>query len=156
MSFFFDTNSFSVLRNYYPERFPSFWHHFEEAVEDEVILSVREVLNELRALTKGTWLVKWADEHKAIFRAPSPAETQFIGEIFKVRHFQAIVGKRQQLQGKPVADPFVIAAAKINGGCVVTEEILKPNAVTIPNVCDHFSIDCTDLQGLLERLKWSF
>lgn len=60
------------------------------------------------------------------------------------------------LVGDPAADPFVIARAKIIGGCVVTEEKLKPNAAQIPNVCDHFGIDCTNLEGLIEAEGWQF
>jgi len=30
----FDANNFRVLRNYYPDRFPTFWNQFEEAITD--------------------------------------------------------------------------------------------------------------------------
>ncbi|WP_396770910.1 DUF4411 family protein [Microcystis aeruginosa] len=55
-----------------------------------------------------------------------------------------------------MADPFIIAAAKIKDGCVITEEALKPNAPKIPTVCQHFSIDFTNVQGLMEREGWQF
>lgn len=60
------------------------------------------------------------------------------------------------LEGKPCADPLIIAAAKLHNGCVVTEETKKPNAPNIPNVCEYFNIDCTNLQGFMEREGWSF
>lgn len=59
-------------------------------------------------------------------------------------------------QEKPVADPFIIACAKIKYGCVITAEALKPNAPKILTVCQHFPIDCTNVQGLMEREGWQF
>jgi hypothetical protein len=55
-----------------------------------------------------------------------------------------------------VADPFVIAAAAIRGGTVVTQEHLKPNAAKIPNVCDHFGIPWTDVEGFMVHQSWNF
>ena len=58
--------------------------------------------------------------------------------------------------GKPVADPFVIARAKISGACVVTQEKKTDNAAKIPNVCDHFGIRCINLEGFMEKESWKF
>ena len=66
------------------------------------------------------------------------------------------MSEKARLQGKPVADPFIIAAAKIKDGCVITEEALKPNAPKIPTVCQHFSINFTNVHGLMEREGWQF
>ena len=52
--------------------------------------------------------------------------------------------------------PFIVAAAKVINGCVVTEESKKPNAPNIPNVCEYFNIECTNLQGFMEREGWKF
>jgi len=90
------------------------------------------------------------------FQLPSPEEFAFVVEIFKVSHFQSLVRKKERLQGKPVADPFVIAKAKALKGCVITQESKKPNAVHIPNVCEYFSIDCLNLEGFMEREDWTF
>jgi hypothetical protein len=35
-------------------------------------------------------------------------EMEFVVEIFKVKHFQSLIRKKEQLEGTPVADPFVI------------------------------------------------
>lgn len=71
-------------------------------------------------------------------------------------HFQNLVTERNRLTGRPIADPFVIALAEAINGCVVTQEKEKPNAAKIPNVCDHFDIECTNLQGFMEREGWKF
>jgi len=50
----------------------------------------------------------------------------------------------------------VIACARNRGGCVVTEEGLRPNAARIPNVCQHFGIDWTNVEGFLAHHDWEF
>ena len=79
-----------------------------------------------------------------------------MAEIFKVAHFQSLVRKKERYQGKPVADPFVIAKAKAHSGCVITQEIKKPNAAGIPNICEYFSLDYSNLEGFMEREDWTF
>ena len=63
---------------------------------------------------------------------------------------------QSRLTGIPCTDPFVIAKAKFVDGCVATEEKQKKNAAKIPNVCERFEIDCTNLQGFMEREGWTF
>lgn len=120
--YLFDSSSIRVLSNYYAERFPSFWQRFDEAVADGRVLSVREVHNELGFQLSGKWIWSWIESHKQMFLPPTSAEAEFVGEIFAVEHFRALVGELQRLKGRPVADPFVIASARVRGGCVVTEE----------------------------------
>jgi hypothetical protein len=91
-----------------------------------------------------------------MFVVPTSEETTFVAEIFKVAHFQILVGQKQQLKGQAVADPFLIAAAHVRGGTVVTEELEKPNAAKVPNVCKHFGIPCTNVAGFLEASAWQF
>ncbi|MDE0186193.1 MAG: DUF4411 family protein [Candidatus Poribacteria bacterium] len=155
MVYVFDTNSFRVLGNYYPAQFQTFWRQFNQAVTDGKIISVREVHKELETQIQPP-LSDWVKKHKGIFMPPSAAETRFVTNIFSIRHFQKLVSAQSLLAGNPCADPFVIAKAEFIHGCVVTEEALKPNASKIPNVCEHFEIDCTNLQGFMEREGWTF
>lgn len=62
----------------------------------------------------------------------------------------------QRLRGYPVADPFVVACARVRDGCVVTEEASRPNAARIPNVCGHFGVRCTNVEGFLREIGWEF
>ena len=156
MPYIFDTNSFRVLGNYYPDRFPSFWEQFNEAVRTDSVFSVREVRRELEVQATSQWLSDWVKANSGIFRAPTAEETAFLPNIFQIEHFRALVGEKQRLKGSPVADPFLVACAKVHGGCVVTEEQLKPNAAKIPNVCHHFGVDYCDVEGFLERVGWAF
>ena len=87
MAYVFDTNSFSVLGNYYPEQFPSFWQEFEKAVAAGKVLSVREVSRELARDARYPHLTDWVKSHQSIFTPPTPAEMRFVSEIFDVQHF---------------------------------------------------------------------
>ena len=156
MAYVFDTNSFSVIGNYYPEQFPTFWKKFNQAVAIGKIISVKEVRRELEHYTPYPHLSDWVKNNRDIFLLPSSAETQFVAEIFSVRNFQMLLSEKDRLAGNLRADPFVIAKARILNGCVVTEESQRPNAAKIPNVCKHFEVDCTNLQGFMGKEGWTF
>ncbi|MBF0633597.1 MAG: DUF4411 family protein [Nitrospinae bacterium] len=155
MIYVFDSDTLSNLfKNFYQSRFPSLWEKFDNAVADETIISVSEVYEEIH--DHGERLSKWVKQNKKVFQRPSPEEMGLVSEIFKVSHFQSLVKRQSLLNGKPVADPFVIAKAWHINACVVTQEKEKPNAAKIPNVCKHFNVDCTDLEGFMERENWTF
>jgi len=155
MIYVFDTSTLiDLFRNFYPKQFPSLWEKFDQAVKAESIISIREVFNEIEE--RSDRLSEWARNNRGFFQLPTSEELGFVAEIFTVSHFQSLVRKQERLQGKPVADPFVIAKAKALGGCVVAEEDKKPNASRIPNVCEHFGIDCLNLEGFMEKENWTF
>jgi hypothetical protein len=156
MQYVFDTSAFIIIGHYYPDQFPTFWKRFSTAVDSGEIVSVREALNELSTKASRPWLGDWVKANSGIFQVPTAAETAFVGEIFRIPHFQMLVGGKARLSGKPVADPFVIAAAKVLEGTVVSEETKKPNAARIPNVCEHFGIPCVTVEGFLAEKGWRF
>ena len=154
--FVFDSGPLITLfRHYYPRRFPSLWEHFHEMISQGRITSTREVFNELQGHEDA--LTKWCRRNRQVFVTPTAEELAAVREIFNVSHFQAMIRKRERLEGRPVADPFVIARGKcLENGCVVTTETNNPNAAKIPNVCEHFNVDCTDLEGFMEHESWRF
>jgi len=156
MKYVFDSDSLiNLFRHYYPERFPTLWEKFDALVSGGELISVREVYNEIGSSEDS--LAIWAKEQKKIlFLESTTEELKFVGKIFQVRHFQAMIRKKERLKGKPVADPFVIARAKISGACVITQEKNIKNAARIPNVCDHFGILCINLEGFMEKENWTF
>ena len=156
MVYVFDTNSFIVLSHYFPERFPSFWINFNEYVLKEKIISVKDVFRELDVQASKLHLLEWIKINKSIFLNPDEKETNFVKKIFSEKHFQYLISESKIKTGKPVADPFVIASAKIKSACVVTEETMTKNAARIPNVCEHFKIDCTNLEGFMKKENWRF
>lgn len=156
MSFVFDTSSFRILRHYYLNRFPSVWAGLEDLVTAGEITSTREVFNELERFDDPGPVLEWAKNHKEIFAIPTSDETEFVARIFQVAHFQALIAQKSILTGRPVADPFVVAAAAVRGATVVTQESLKPNAAKIPNVCQHFGIPCVNLEQFMTHHGWNF
>ncbi len=156
MTYVLDTNSFSVCGHYFPARFPTFWQSFDALVNSGGIISVREVRNELENHSRWQHLLDWVLANRGIFLLPEPEETAFVAQIFSIPHFQQLIGATQRLTGRPVADPFIIASANHRGAIVVTEESNKPNAAKIPNVCEHFGIECVSIEELMEREGWQF
>lgn len=165
MIYVFDTSSLRSLQHFYPRVFKSIWNGLDALVEQQTLISTREVFNELERQAVTAEVLQWAKERKHIFATPTNAELQFVAEIFKIEHFQALIGTQQRLKGTPVADPFVIACARIKQGTVVTEEgwrrdapplTLKLNAAKIPNVCDYFKIPCIDLEEFMHQQGWMF
>ncbi len=156
MKYVFDSNSLmNLFWHYYPRRFPTLWEKFDALVSGGELISVREVYNEIGSSEDS--LAIWAKKQKnTLFLESTAEELKFVGEIFQVRHFQAMIRKQERLKGKPVADPFVIARAKISGACVITQEKNTKNATRIPNVCDHFGIPCINLEGFMEKENWTF
>jgi len=155
MIYVFDTNSLSDLKHFYPNTFESLWANLGELARDGTLISTREVRNEMGRGQPVVWLNTWLDG-KDIFTTPDASELEFVAKILEIPHFQALIGERQRLRGTPVADPFVIACAKINKGTVVTGERPKPNSAKIPNVCQHFSIPCVDLEEFMKKQAWHF
>lgn len=143
-----------MFKYYYPERFPSLWKKFDQLVEDEQIISVKEVSRELEG--QEDLLSRWVKDNKSFFQLPASNEFKIVTDIFQIPHFQTLIRKQERLLGKPVADPFVIAKAQSIGGCVITTEKYKENAAQIPNICKHFNISCKDLEGFMKEEDWTF
>jgi hypothetical protein len=147
----FDTSSFIHVGHFFPDRFPTFWQQFDEVVEDARLVSVREARSELETQAAVEHLFEWVKRNRDIFHTPSAEEAEFVAEIFAVPRFLELIKQKNISRGLPVADPFLVAAARAIDGCVVTEEKEKPNAAKIPNVCKHFDVDCTNAEGFMER-----
>jgi len=157
MIYIFDCNSLSnILNHYYQDRFPSFWDKFDAMVEAVSIISVREVGNELSEKFAEEKIERLKKQNENFFRSPTPEELSFITEIYSIKHFQQNLDKKRILKGGYFADPFIIAAAKVTNGTVVSEEEIKPNAARIPNICAHFEIHCIKLEGFLTEMDWKF
>jgi hypothetical protein len=152
----FDTSSFSKLKHFYPDVFKSVWLGLDKLVFDSTLISTKEVWNELERGNPEQHVNSWLKNHRQIFRTPNSAELSFVAQIFQIPHFRSLIGETQRLKGTPVADPFVIACARIVEGTVVTEEVLKENSAKIPNVCQHFNIPCINLQQFMRQQNWTF
>jgi hypothetical protein len=150
--YIFDTNVFVALGHFYPQRFPTIWERMDQLVHDEDLLSVREVRNEIELVCASEHINEWVKRNKGIFLIPGAEECRIVSKIFEKEQYRGLVRRKSILRGSPVADPFIIAAAKVrNGGCVVTQELLKPDAARIPSVCRNLNVKCIDLEGFFEE-----
>ncbi len=156
MIYVFDTGAFIVLKNYYPTAFPTLWGRIAKAAAIGELVSVREVFNELHNYNDTDFIQDWAKEHKNIFASPSNDELLIVQQILAIPHYQTLLSTKAILKGTPVADPFVVAAAKHKGATVVTQEGLKPNAAKVPNVCQHFDVHCLNLESFMAQQRWTF
>ena len=156
MTYVFDNSPLSTLfRNFYRGRFPTLWQHFDELVDNGDIVSTREALREIEdgAVEK---LREWAAQNGELFTIPNAEEGAFVTRIYAVRHFQQNIERQKILKGGRNADPFVIAKAAVTERTVVTMEQQQPNAVKIPNICDHFGVPCMTLEDFMETEGWEF
>jgi hypothetical protein len=156
MIYVFDSNSLITLGQFYPSRFPTLWTAIDEMVANGDLVSVREVYRELHLYADTDAISEWAERNKHIFLPPEPIEARFVTKVLGVPHFRSLISKQSMLEGKPVADPFVIAAAKHFPGTVVTEERYRPNAAKVPNVCRHFGVPCINLEQFMDTQGWTF
>lgn len=151
----FDTSPLSSLfRNFYHSRFPTLWNQFDNLVASGIVTSTREVARELDQY--GHVDEVWMRENRAIFSTPTAEEAAFVRRIYAVAHFQQNIEMKKIQKGGVNADPFVIAKAAVNEAAVVTLERLQPNAVKIPNICNHFNVRCLDLEEFMAAENWQF
>ena len=157
MIYVFDSSSLSnILNHYYQDRFPSFWEKFNEIVNQGNLISVREIRNELTGKFDDDTIETLVKHNRIFFSDPTNEELSFITQIYSVNHFQHNLDKKKILSGGFFADPFVIAKAWKEKGTVVTEEDYKEHGAKIPNICRHFDILCTKLEGFLKEVDWKF
>jgi hypothetical protein len=150
--YIFDSGPFIYLKNYPQDVFSSLWSNFERMIKDAEIISSIEVFRELEDYDDE--IAVWAKNNKQIFIKPSLDEQQLVRQIL-AKH-PDLVKEEAILLGKPYADPFVIAQAKVHNCVLVHSEKFKPNAHKIPNVCKSFDVDEIPLFEFFRREKWSF
>lgn len=147
----FDTNVFIALGFYYPSRFPTIWDKLSRLVDSGDIVSVKEVKNELELYCSYPHVMEWVVSNKKIFKKPTDRELKIVSEILRDTRFRGLVKLKKILDGKPVADPFVIASASFNEGIIVTEETFKVNGARIPTVCREIGVECINVEEFLTR-----
>lgn len=150
--YIFDSGPFIYLKNYPQDVFSTLWNNFAKMIKDAVIISSSEVLRELEDYDDE--IAVWAKANKQIFIKPSLDEQQLVRQIL-ARH-PDLVREEAILVGKPYADPFVIAQAKVHNCILVHSEKFKPNAHKIPNVCKSFDVEEIPLFEFFRKEKWTF
>ena len=156
MEYFFDTSSIREMNGYYPTVFAPFWDKMNLAVLDRYILSVDEVLNELETQPIRPHIEEWVEENKHIFRTPTSEESQIVANIFKIPKFQESLAAKKRLKNVAFADPWLIAAANLHQGTVVTQEKERKGGCDIRTICKHFGTRAIDLEEFINEQNWYF
>jgi hypothetical protein len=147
----FNTTLLWAFGRYYPAQFPTIWKRVDHLVDEDVFRSVREVKREIEHNCAFEHIAQWVKAKHKIFKIPNDAESEFVADLFRNDQFRALVRRQKMLKGLPVADPFVIAAAKVHNGCVITDESLKRGGARIPTICRELGIECINVEEFLHR-----
>ncbi|MBZ5633724.1 MAG: DUF4411 family protein [Acidobacteriia bacterium] len=137
---------------YYPrDVFPTLWDNLENMIAGGRLVAPDEVLKELSKNDDD--LHSWARLQDGLF-CPLEADIQIAtAEILGA--FPKLVNNERN---RSIADPFVIAVAKVRGLSVVTGEKRKGNPARpkIPDVCDAYGIKSLTLLELMKSEGWKF
>lgn len=155
-----DTNVFiSAHKQYYsPDFCPGFWECLMHFCSEGQVMSIDRVKEEIHYPPE---LVSWVDATpNSMFRASQGAPVvyefqQIMAWIEKHPKFK-YSAKREFSKG---ADGWLIAYAKSHGAIVVTNEVFDPKVrkkVKIPNVCQHFKVECMTTYEMLRELGVEF
>jgi uncharacterized protein DUF4411 len=132
---------------------PGFWNALENFAKSDILRSPVGVLKEI--LVGKDELTKWAKKlENQLFVKSGQQEQQAVGNISQ--QVLAVYPQFEASRFLAKTDPWVIAHALIDGGTVVTQEILaagNSQKVKIPNVCNQFNVPWISTYELLRQLK---
>jgi hypothetical protein len=137
---------------------PDFWLLLEQSAENGIIGSPKYVCMELVELSPhDDQIKKWADAQRDktfLFHEP---DDSVLANYTKIADY--VNGNLDQSEGDDFlngADAWVIAHAMTGGAVAVSQErLVGPNSkkVQVPNICEHFSVECIKTDALLRGLK---
>ncbi|MGB2805239.1 MAG: DUF4411 family protein [Candidatus Zixiibacteriota bacterium] len=137
-------------------RFPKIWKRIGELVQKEKFWSVREVRRELENNCPFAHIDNWVRANRSVFRKPTAQELDVVSQIFQRKEFLGLVKRANVRKGLPVADPFIVAAARVHKASVVTREYFKAGGARIPTVCKEFDVKCINVEQFLAREKLKY
>jgi hypothetical protein len=145
-----DTSALIDLKkDYPPEVFRGLWDKFNQLVRSRVIISVREVYNEVK---KGSdFLLDWVDKYESCFLYPTAAELAIVGRL--QNEFEHLVDYNSD---RPNADPLVIASAETYKIKIIQHEQVQSNKHKIPFVAKQLGLTCIRLPELFLAEGWQF
>jgi len=155
-----DTSSLIRLNKENPlDVFPTVWKRLEELAKNGRLIAPREVLDEI--VRRDDQLKAWAKKQKGMFKEPTQSQTEQVRDILSKYPSIVNVDKLHS------ADPWVIALTLDLANnpqktlmtikrIVVTEERLRGNQITIPFVCQQYSIEAIDIVDMFRTESWKF
>ena len=156
MKYVIDTNALrTFFRFYYRQVTPELYDNLDRMIENKDLLSVKEVYNEMeRQHKKDSDILKELKNIKHIFLEPTnEEEINIVQDIYKNINFRNNIKEKNILNGRPVADAFLVAKAKIENAVLITSEKFSPNAAKIPNMCAKYAVEYINYEQFLIILK---
>ena len=159
MKYCIDTSGLSSgWRRHYPRgNFPSLWKDIEAFIGGGSLIAPDEVLEELKR--GGDDLYDWARTQSGLF-VPHDADIQNTVSSILANPEHAKLLYTQDALNPAVADPFVIATAKVHGCAVISNEVRlsspSPKKNKIPNVCDDLGIAHISFLDLIIEQGWVY
>ena len=151
MKYSFDTSGFlNPWKHFYrPNRFPKLWKDIDALIQSQEIVATEMVYQELKA--KNDDLTKWiAARKERLLIKIDEEQMRIVGEI--ENEFPDLVPIKSTTDR---ADPYVVALARYKRLVVVTDEKRpRKGRVKIPQVCEHYGIDCIDFQRFLDEIGY--
>ena len=150
-----DTSSLiAAFHEWYPiKNFPTLWDKIDELIRNHRLKMSDVVFEEAM---RDAEIMEWCSQRKLGQHLRSISHESIQEKINEIQStFPGLVDARR---GKSEADPWVIAFAMvIPNSIVVTQE--SPGSVTkpkIPDVCEHFDVECIKIVDLIKRENWVF
>ncbi len=145
-----DTNVFiEPWKRYYSPQFTKgYWNLLKQYGKKGIIFATMEVKNEIKKIDDD--LLQWVKTSE-LFREPDESVQTFLRKIME--KYSRLV---DNVKGRSMADPWVIAHAQSEGATVVTTEQKAPKKIKIPDVCEKENIPCIDIHDFVKELKIEF
>ena len=156
MKYVIDTNALrTFFRFYYRQVTPELYDNLDKMIKNNELISVKEVYNEMeRQHQKDSDILKELKNIKHIFLEPTnEEEINIVQDIYKNINFRSNIKEKNILNGRPVADAFLVAKAKIENAVLITSEKFSPNAAKIPNMCEKYDVKYINYEQFLIILK---
>ncbi len=159
-----DTNTLITPQNhFYPfDLFPVFWESLENLVKDGTAIIIENVAAEIKQ-EKDDELASWVTKHpEQIYKTESDKEIiNVVSAIFKELQNNENYDSAKSIDNwSKVADPWVIATAKVKNGTIVTFEKMasissgnpsgKPK---IPNIASIFGVRTINLFQMIREVN---
>jgi hypothetical protein len=160
LTYLLDTNTFIEAKNRYYRMpaFPGFWEWIDLQFASGQIQSIQMVFEEISR--GGDELSDWLKDRKSRFIDVDDEPTQAVFTEIA----QCVVDHPDYTESNvanflTVADPWLIAKAKILGATLVTHETMAPTGskkVKIPNICRKFEVSVCNTFDMLAALEAQF
>ena len=123
------------------------WEAFDELIGNGQLITSTEIQDEL----KDDDLIAWSKKHKEFF---IPLTKEIQEQVFEVlKKYPSLI--RMKSSSNSNGDPFLVATAIVNNGCIITNERPgdeKTGDYHIPNVCKGFDLPCMNLHTFIGQI----